>query len=450
MKQELTEQQKQILKLALQGYNYPEITQQLNIYGEIVEYFITQLRNPASRYYNPDLYKKIKMEQYLRKYGTIDFDKIEEIQLLLTQGYCLFEIALYYQTTEENLKKRLYALKKHSYITENTYNLIKEKDKKIQKNSWFDIFTILELIEKEGYDFKEHYHTGIYNRYVRYKTYRSIIWEFAINRKTEEEIAIQFHYTKDSVKNILKNKEHLKLFPVEEQDIIQQEILARQIEISIEKKQGQKRINEALYGPKTTHINMKLYQIEVNKDYYFKLITTFRLTIEDFSKMIGIDFLQKELYYHLLKMMGSEVRRNALHYVFECYSIYYPDTDERRLKEAKAFDKRLKLAQLMNDQTTAKELLDYLNDAKYTAVFQKRIFQKKLTAEEWEIVFQYRFKYAIPYRKMNIDTRIIKKYLPSKYRHENEILNNFLKEAGFYRRNYSENLTRKQIRTYYQ
>ena len=104
----------------------------------------------------------------------------------------------------------------------------------------------------------------------------------------------------------------------------------------------------------------------------------------------------------------------------------------------------------MNDQTTAKELLDYLNDAKYTAVFQKRIFQKKLTAEEWEIVFQYRFKYAIPYRKMNIDTRIIKKYLPSKYRHENEILNNFLKEAGFYRRNYSENLTRKQIRTYYQ
>ena len=240
------------------------------------------------------------------------------------------------------------------------------------------------------------------------------------------------------------------MFPVEEQDIIQQEILARQIEISIEKKQGQKRINEALYGPKTTHINMKLYQIEVNKDYYFKLITTFRLTIEDFSKMIGIDFLQKELYYHLLKMMGSEVRRNALHYVFECYSIYYPDTDERRLKEAKAFDKRLKLAQLMNDQTTAKELLDYLNDAKYTAVFQKRIFQKKLTAEEWEIVFQYRFKYAIPYRKMNIDTRIIKKYLPSKYRHENEILNNFLKEAGFYRRNYSENLTRKQIRTYYQ
>ena len=87
MKQELTEQQKQILKLALQGYNYPEITQQLNIHGEIVEYFITQLRNPASRYYNPDLYKKIKIEQHLRKYGTIDFDKIEEIQLLLTQGY---------------------------------------------------------------------------------------------------------------------------------------------------------------------------------------------------------------------------------------------------------------------------------------------------------------------------------------------------------------------------
>ena len=238
MKQELTDQQKQILKLALQGYNYPEITQQLNIYGEIVEYFINQLNNPDSRYYSPDLYQKIKMEQHLRNNGIIDFDKIEEIQLLLSQGYCLFEIALYYQTTEENLRKRLYALKKHGYITEDTYNHIKEKDKKIQKNSWFDIFTRLELIEKEGYDFKEYYHTSIYNRYIRYKTYRSIIWKFAINKKTEEELAIQFHYSKDSVKNVLKNKEYLKLFPVEEQDIIQKEILARQIEISIEKNRG--------------------------------------------------------------------------------------------------------------------------------------------------------------------------------------------------------------------
>ena len=327
MKQELTDQQKQILKLALQGYNYPEITQQLNIYGEIVEYFITQLRNPDSRYYNPDLYQKIKMEQHLRNNGTIDFDKIEEIQLLLSQGYCLFEIALYYQTTEENLRKRLYTLKKHGYITEDTYNHIKEKDKKIQKNSWLDIFTRLELIEKEGYDFKEHYHTSIYNRYIRYKTYRTIVWEFAMNQAEIDTIASQTNYSTTSVKEILRNEEYLNLFPLEERANIKQALSNSFQKLSEKTQNVQSRINVRLYDSSTRMLNIKLKQIELNKDYYFKLIVTFRLSLTEFSKLTGLEFYPKLLYKNFMTMITSKTKANALRYVFDCYSYTYPDED---------------------------------------------------------------------------------------------------------------------------
>ena len=143
--------------------------------------------------------------------------------------------------------------------------------------------------------------------------------------------------------------------------------------------------------------------------------------------------------------MNSETKKRALQYVFECYAIYYPDTDERRLKEAKAFDKKLKLAQLMNDKTTAKELLDSLNDAKYHVVAEKRRSTKELTEEEWEEIFHYRFKYAIPYRRLNISHQTVAKHLPQKYKQENEILNHYLKEPEIYRLSYSKNLMRKRI-----
>ena len=428
MKQELTEQQKQILKLALQGYNYPEITQQLNIYGEIVEYFITQLHNPASHYYNPDLYKKIKMEQHLRNNGTIDFDKIEEIQLLLSQGYCLFEIALYYQTTEENLRKRLYTLKKHGYITEDTYNHIKEKDKKIQKNSWFDIFARLELIEKEGYDFKEYYHTSIYNRYIRYKTYRTIVWEFAMNQAEIDTIASQTNYSTTSVKEILRNEEYLNLFPLEERANIKQALSNSFQKLSEKTQNVQSRINVRLYDSSTRMLNIKLKQIELNKDYYFKLIVTFRLSLTEFSKLTGLEFYPKLLYKNFMTMITSKTKANALRYVFDCYSYTYPDEDEKRLEEARAFDKKLKLAQFTKDKNVEIELLNILNDKKYREVYQKRVALQPLSLEDWAEIFKYRIKYALSYIAIGIEQHEITEYLPKECEQENKVLDQFLQK----------------------
>ena len=428
MKQELTEQQKQILKLALQGYNYPEITQQLNIYGEIVEYFITQLRNPDSRYYNPDLYKKIKMEQHLRKYGTIDFDKIEEIQLLLTQGYCLFEIALYYQTKEETLRKRLYDLKIHGYITEDTYNFIKEKDKKIQKNSWFDIFTRLELIEKEGYDFKEYYHTDTYNRYIRYKTYRTIIWEFAINKTEIDAIANRTNYSVTTVKEILRNEKYLNLFPVEERANIKQALSNSFQKLSEKIQNEQLRINAHLYDTSTRMLHIKLKQIELNKDYYFKIIVTFRLSLPEFSKLTGLEFYPKLLYKNFMAMITSKTKKNALRYVFDCYSYTYPDENQKRLEEARAFDKKLKLAQFTKDKNTEIELLNILNDKKYREVYQKRVALQPLSPEDWTEIFKYRIKYALPYHAIGIEQHEFIEYLPKECEQENKVLDQFLQK----------------------
>lgn len=377
-------------------------------------------------------------------------DRIEEIILLLNQGYCLFEIALYYQTTETKLKNKLYILKKHGDIAEDIYQFIQEKDKNLKKNTWLDIFTRLELLEKEGIDFQPFLHNAVWIRYMKYKQGRDVIREFAINKKDFAEIAAEFHRSKSFIREMVNNEEYLELFSIEQRMMIKQKIIERQEELHLRFQQQQQQFNDFLFNKQNGILNIKLHQLELNKSYFFKLIMTFRLTIEDFSELIGIDFTKRELYYLLMKIMGNSFMQNALHYVFECYAIYYPDLEKRRLKEAQAFDKKLKLAQLMKDQTAIQQLLTFLNDSDFQAVSKKMRQNEKLTEEEWAVVFHYRFKYAVSYRKMQLNKYSVLHHMPKKYEEENKILNQFLRESGIHRRNYSENLAKKKIKNYYQ
>ena len=127
-------------------------------------------------------------------------------------------------------------------------------------------------------------------------------------------------------------------------------------------------------------------------------------------------------------MITSKTKANALRYVFDCYNYTYPDEGEKRLEEARAFDKKLKLAQFTRDKETETELLNILNDQKYREVYQKKTASQPLSPEDWTEIFKYRIKYALPYNAIGIERHEVAEYLPKECEQENKVLDQFLQK----------------------
>lgn len=394
-----------IFEQALLGISYKEIAKNVNLPYNEIKAIIKSLDDPKSSNYNVLLFDTIKLEQSLNK-KFIDYDRLEQIIEHIRHGYSFLEIAIMMNLESENEVVRfLGVLKKNS---KDDYNRLMNIYHRNLEKKKFIIYERIRKLENTGVDFNAYNNSELYNDYLKYKKRKDIIYTFMNYNTNIEELAKTFTTDKRNIQEYLKNADGFVEMILPQKQV---KIFYEKAKVVLEQYKEQNTLNaltkhnKAICNKRT---DQDFTRVEINFDYYVKLILSFKLTLEEIARLINIE-PTVELYNFFINNTDYIVKQ-AIKFNFN-----EPNRnpgDFSHYEKAQKFTRDYGIACLLKDQEKRKQCLDFLNDKAFFQVIRNHQSYMELSEEEKKVVFEFRIKYVLTYEKLQ---EITKYYIRSFY-----------------------------------
>ena len=389
----LTNYDKKVVELSLQGYSAREIADQLmNTNESAINSFINTLNNANHPNYNPELYSQILMEKSLKNYNVIDKDLIFKVTKMILDNYLPIEIAVLNNLTEHDFNQIIYNIKCSIYYDENTVERIKNKLQEISAlDSNIKFRRILKLeknfpnIKLEDYGFE-------LIHYRRWQDNFKLVEEFLQNKNDITTLAMKYNIAKTTVRNILNNCDSSHF-----------------IENNFDKETCQKilklyhsQINDSKqFDLKHKEIDPKIISITNNSRFWILFILTFRISINDLAQMFKIKDV-KELHDNLFQKAQDLDNRyyRALNYLDY-------NNNSQNLPVAINFYKEYMDAK-KNNIEKAKEMIKVIDDHDFIVLMNSKKRIDKMSAAEHRMIADNWVKFALscrdfPYKLCSLD-----------------------------------------------
>lgn len=401
----MTNYEKKIIELALQGYSTRKIADSLSDFSEhSINDLIKSLNDINSPNYNPKIYSNILMERSLRLNNFIDKDLIFKVKTMILDGYLPIEIAVLNNLTLSEYEKVIYNIKHLTYFDEEMLNKIKTKLHEANNIKTINKYRRILKLEKQFPNLKlEDYGFEIVN-YRRWQENFKLVNDFLENNLDLAILAMKYNIAKTSVRNLLTNSDAYHFL----ENNFDLETKERVI------KQYYAKINEE---PKKLDITFKKVEPKIesitnNGRFWILFLLTFRLPISALAKMFKIKDekqLHESLFYKAEDLNGIYPR--ALYYL-DCNS------DFTNLEKAINFYKEYMDAK-KNNLPKAKEMIKLIDERDFFTLIKSNKKIDKMTKEEHRLIADNWVKFALSSRDFPYQLSSLNKYcLPY---HEEEI-----------------------------
>ena len=402
----LTNYDKKIIELSLNGYSSREIADRLPGTNEsAINAFISTLNKVNHPNYNPKLYSSILMEKSLKINNIIDKDLIFKVTDMILADYLPIEIAVLNNINERDFKQLLHNIKSLTYFDENMIEKIKNKlhDAAILNNN-LKYRRILKLEQQFSNIKLEDYGFDIVN-YRRWQENFKLVEDFLENGCDIATLAMKHNVATTTAKNILTDNDSSHFLKNNfAKNTCEQVLKLYNSKINDE----DKKIN---YQPKKV-IDSKIESIIKNSRFWILFILTFRISISDLAKMFKISDV-KELHESLFRkaIETDNIYYRALKYL-DCNS------NSANLDLAINFYKEYMDAK-KNDLEKAKQMIKVIDDKDFIVLVKSKKRIDKMSKEEHHLIADNWVKFALSSRDFPYQLSSLDKYcLPY---HEEEI-----------------------------
>ena len=198
--------EQEILKLVKEGKSVTEISEKLNISKYMIKNTI-----------DSSLYKdEILFLRSLNKAKMIDKDYVDEIVSLMNQKFSLIEIALFLNTTENEIRSLLnyvYTREYSPYYNSSYYNSLFSRYENNLKLNRYLIYQRLEKLESANplLKLEDYSNSKLISEYRSYQNGKKMVYYYLNNdcKPTNEELSTMFNIPLKTVNIILSNHHHL-------------------------------------------------------------------------------------------------------------------------------------------------------------------------------------------------------------------------------------------------
>ena len=402
----LSNYEKKIINLSLQGYSPREIADTLTYIDEpAINSLIRSLNTVNHPNYNPKLYNTILMEKSLKINNVIDKDLIFKVADMILNNYLPIEIAVLNNLTEHDLNQVIYNIKSSTYFDEEKVKRIKEKLHETASLKVNIKYQRILKLEKQYPNIKlEDFGFDLVN-YRRWQLNFKMIEDFLENDLDCTTLAIKYNLAKSTVRNLLTNNDSSHFlennFAKETCEQISNLYHAR-IDDEV------KKID---IKPKET-VDPKIESITKNGRFWILFILTFRISINDLAKMFKISDVKK--LHDNLFLKAEELNsfyHRALHYLD--YS-----SSSANLEKAINFYKEYMIAK-KTDIEKAKQMLKMIDEQDFMNLIKSHKRIDTMSEEEHRLIADNWVKFALSSRDFPYKLSSLNKYcLPY---HEEEI-----------------------------
>ena len=402
----LSNYEKKIINLSLQGYSPREIADTLTYIDEpAINSLIRSLNTVNHPNYNPKLYNTILMEKSLKINNVIDKDLIFKVADMILNNYLPIEIAVLNNLTEHDLNQVIYNIKSSTYFDEKKVKRIKEKLHETASLKVNIKYQRILKLEKQYPNIKlEDFGFDLVN-YRRWQLNFKMIEDFLENDLDCTTLAIKYNLAKSTVRNLLTNNDSSHFlennFAKETCEQISNLYHAR-IDDEV------KKID---IKPKET-VDPKIESITKNGRFWILFILTFRISINDLAKMFKISDVKKLHDNLFLKAEDlNSIYHRALHYLD--YS-----SSSANLEKAINFYKEYMIAK-KTDIEKAKQMLKMIDEQDFMNLIKSHKRIDTMSEEEHRLIADNWVKFALSSRDFPYKLSSLNKYcLPY---HEEEI-----------------------------
>ena len=305
----LSNYEKKIINLSLQGYSTREIADTLTYIDEpAINSLIRSLNTANHPNYNPKLYNTILMEKSLKINNIVDKDLIYKVAEMILDNYLPIEIAVLNNITEHDLNQVIYNIKSSTYFDEKKVKRIKEKlheTASLKVNIKYQRILKLEKqfpnikLEDFGFDFVN---------YRRWQLNFKIIEDFLENDLDCTTLAIKYNLAKSTVRNLLTNNDSSHFL---ENNFAKE--TCEQI-FNLYHARIDDEVKKIDIKPKET-VDPKIESITKNGRFWILFILTFRISINDLANLEKAINFYKE--YMIAKKTDIEKAKQMLKMIDE-------------------------------------------------------------------------------------------------------------------------------------
>ncbi len=389
----LTNYDKKIIELSLQGYSSREIADRLPGSSESsIINFISNLNKVNSPNYNPNIYSRILMEKSLKINNIVDKDLIYKVAEMILDNYLPIEIAVLNNITEPEFKQIIYNIKSLTYFDKDMVEKIKQKLHNITTLKPNIKFRRILKLEKQFPNIKLEDYGFELIHYRRWQENIRLIEDFLENNLDITTLALKHNVVNTTARILLNNTDHFL------ENNFDQETCQRVISMYYSK------INET--NKRTEFqtkkiVDPKIHSIVKNGRFWILFLLTFKISISDLAKMFKIDDV-KELHERLFRK-AEEI--NNIYYRALKYLDYTSSSEN--LQTAINFYKEYMEAK-KNDLEKAKKMIKNIDDQDFITLVKSKKRIDRMTEEEHRLIADNWAKFALssrdfPYQLSSLD-----------------------------------------------
>lgn len=402
----LSNYEKKIINLSLQGYSTREIADTLTYIDEpAINSLIRSLNTANHPNYNPKLYNTILMEKSLKINNVIDKDLIFKVADMILNNYLPIEIAVLNNLTEHDLNQVIYNIKSSTYFDEEKVKRIKEKLHEIASLKVNIKYQRILKLEKQFPNIKLEDFGFDFVNYRRWQLNFKIIEDFLENDLDCTTLAIKYNLAKSTVRNLLTNNDSSHFL---ENNFAKE--TCEQI-FNLYHARIDDEVKKIDIKPKET-VDPKIESITKNGRFWILFILTFRISINDLAKMFKISDVKKLHDNLFLKAEDlNSIYRRALYYLDY-------NSSSANLEKAINFYKEYMIAK-KTDIKKAKQMLKMIDEQDFMNLIKSHKRIDTMSEEEHRLIADNWVKFALSSRDFPYKLSSLNKYcLPY---HEEEI-----------------------------
>lgn len=402
----------EIIRLALIGKKDDEIARIMGVEKHYITSRILLLREE-----NPSIYNKIYFERHVFDY-LVDKDVLFKVMDLVFQGFLYFEIGLIIGKSEKEVKELLEAYNKKSspYYNPGLFKALKEKMKKNEADEKA-VFQRLKKLVNQGTDLSAVTNHILVRRFQKYYRNKKIIEDILDSgcTITDEALAFQNGVSVGYVRDLILGQDDYNMgetiFGKETMEYIKKKRMIR----NQEKKKVYNQNNAPHHNPYPKKDKETLNSSQENFRFWIHILFTFRLSLMEFSIVLGISDLEL-----LSKYLYSNYSESSLNYLFSNSDL----VSQAKISSVRTYLKQLEEAKNKNDMKRYYELLKQISDVEYKKILQKRKENPRyvLSDEEIRVIILYRLKYGLPFHSLPFSSEMLTRRCPSDLKEQFEKL----------------------------
>lgn len=415
------ELEQEIISLAKKGLLAKDICKQLYVGGRKVQKTLEGLNDPTSPLYNPtDFNTAVFMKEMQNEtIKTIDKDLLHHVIVLIEKGFTFFEIAIFLQIPEQEIRELLKSLKKETcpfYDLEQYWHIkaLEQQNRQRDARKSFRRLEVFETLRPGGIEWQSLTKDLIIKQYEIYKRGKQLVQKVLTSDQnlTDEELGAQLGMRRKAVYDFFHDQMAIPYFSLLVDKETKQKILQK-------REERRKECVENYQFRASKHCNHTVYErLHSQKKFWINFLLTFQLSFHDFASIIKVEESEdtrKDIEY-LASSLGERVYR-ATNYNF---SIQLPS--EAKQMSAKNYLKQVMAAKQAQKNEEYLRLLDLISDKEYLQIAKSKQSFSQLTEEEIRIVIKHRLKYALPASAIPYNSQKLIEAVPEDLKEEYEAL----------------------------